>query len=326
MQKNKSIFSVLAGRGIPLPAGLNGYLTNSSGNTFLAIPDTFPSLSIGDVIELSTGTYSGRLLQIIQDNGTGAGYHSYRVFSLPSEFSPALPLYPITVPVIPAPGFSLTAQTAQPKPSQAWQLEDALIDTIDLGGGYNGVAHEALSYAAGKVGQALSLTGARNNGFKVTSAVDIANDAFSISAWIKPNNDYAANAGYIFGKSNAGVGTGWDFRWSNNIFYVVGLTGWATSITTASYPKDAWYHIVIASPVSGGGDAILYINNAIAGTCVRAYVAPSDQPFCVGGIEGGAGVFGGSGFPGLMDQVRYYYQATLDAGQVSYLYNGGNGR
>ncbi|RMD82835.1 MAG: LamG domain-containing protein [Candidatus Dadabacteria bacterium] len=82
----------------------------------------------------------------------------------------------------------------------------------------------------------------------------------------------------------------------------MGVNGWATNIITSAFATAGlWYHVAL---VGSATTVQLYVDGALAGSTGRA-VGTSSAPFRIGMTTN----YGGTAFPGLIDDVMMFDRA-----------------
>ncbi|RMD84591.1 MAG: LamG domain-containing protein, partial [Candidatus Dadabacteria bacterium] len=123
---------------------------------------------------------------------------------------------------------------------------------------------------------------------------------FSVLFWFKA--DSLGSARYLMGKSLPDFGQGWDIRLDNQVIDVVGVNGWNVNITTSAFATaGTWYHVAL---VGSATTVQIYVDGALAGSTGRA-VGTSGAPFRIGMTTN----YGGTAFPGLIDDVMMFDRA-----------------
>jgi PKD repeat protein len=190
-----------------------------------------------------------------------------------------------------------------------WKAENNAYDSV---GGNHGTAVNGATYADGKINRAFSFDGVDDRVEAAGGVGDFGSNPFTVSFWMKSNNDGSSDPTFIIGKNHANGGRGWDIRLSNNSIRVVGVNGWGFNITSdASATTGTWHHVALASTAD---TANLYIDGVLKGTSQRGTISSTSNPFRIGFTTD----YGSPAFNGLIDEVKIYNRA-LSATEVSKL-------
>ncbi|MEK7606191.1 MAG: LamG domain-containing protein [Patescibacteria group bacterium] len=176
----------------------------------------------------------------------------------------------------------------------------------------------------GRIGQALIFDGSDDK-VTVGSSPLLTTTTFSLSAWIKLNNEaLSIEREYIvFSQYNAGTGRtifSADSRAANGndaARFFIGGAGGIDVTTTTKVPENVWTHI---SVVSNAGVTQTYFNGVADGTGATATIIPEST-----GVQlGGNSLLSTSYFPGVIDDMRVYNRA-LSVAEINRLYTLGAG-
>jgi hypothetical protein len=150
-----------------------------------------------------------------------------------------------------------------------------------------------------------------------------AND-FTISMWIKPESVQVGNGSdpRPIAKDSSSSG---NYSW--HALYYGNLMGFRSSSNGTSFTQTAisttitagnWYHMVWTR---SGTTITCYLNGSSLGTgsCVATIRANSENLYI------GSGNLGGSYIDGLIDEVSIWNGTALTSGNVTTIYNSGNG-
>jgi hypothetical protein len=156
----------------------------------------------------------------------------------------------------------------------------------------------------------------------VQSSVAAATKA-TIAGWIKRTGTAAA---FGFG---AVSGSRFNVVWFGGTIYFQAENGGA-SYPYCSLSGSGWVHIasVFDGSLSGWGRVVAYINGTLCtltpgGSFPASSLASAAN---LGNFEIGRNLSGGNYTTGLHDDIRLFVGQSLNADDISYLYNSGNGR
>ena len=208
-----------------------------------------------------------------------------------------------------------------------WEFEEASGSRIDSHGSNDLTDNNTVGQATGKIGNAADLELANSESLSITDAaqtgLDITGD-FSMSLWWKPESKGTSQV--FIGKwapSNYSYGVryqasdGFSMYNSSNGSSVFGFGSKVSHAITIGN----WYHVVAVFDVSAGS-CKFYIDGVDIGssTGMRTSTFNGAAPFTVGKV-GTADELG----DGLYDELAVWGGRLLSAGDVSDLYNSGNG-
>ncbi len=188
------------------------------------------------------------------------------------------------------------------------------------GYGINGIGTAQLSATtspvAGRVGQALSFTGANGLDMPVTTgSIGALTNAISMSLWVKRGDDgtFRNIAGVT--KDDSTTSYSWGFRVNNtnNVFFDVFVSGFRLQVGDPSVvPVGTWAHYTFTWD---GANLILYKNGVLTSSTTRSGTLDpyNTKQF---GISNTGGY---SRFVGSIDEVRVYNRA-LSAAEAKQLY------
>jgi hypothetical protein len=220
-----------------------------------------------------------------------------------------------------------------------WNLEESSGTRLDSApitafkaSANNLTANNAPANQAGKIGNAVALVRASNQYLSIASNSSLQfSSAMSLSAWVYFNTVPSTNLLGIVGKytttNNAINEYALDFAGSLNTWQFKVRIGSTQSIAqyTSIPTVSTWYFAVC---VYNGSSITLYINNAAASTLAASGTLnnSSTSPFLIGAMCNTVGTeLSSTAFDGAIDAVGLWNRA-LNAEEMTYLYNGGNGR
>lgn len=185
----------------------------------------------------------------------------------------------------------------------------------------NGLKYGSPTFVSGKVGQAVSVTGASGYVRSVDNVWISGDQPRTLNVWINPPST-SVNAAPV---STGGTGNGklFDLYLINNGLYQGHFYGgsWDTfgGAPNPTYSANTW---TMATLVYGGGNAVDVYRN---GQFVKTATLPGNLNTTNSRLSVGAGGAYGPVFTGLVDEVALWNRA-LSAAEIGSLYNGGQGR
>lgn len=143
-----------------------------------------------------------------------------------------------------------------------------------------------------------------------TATFDPGAAPFTVDFWMHPQRD--GRQDYLLGNSRPDSGQGWDLRLDYGEILVTGINGWRVNIGTENVDDTRfietgrWHHIALSCTES---TARLFIDGTLRAEVERGTIGASPNPFRIGGQEN----FGGRGFQGSLDEVRFWKSAVWTA-------------
>jgi len=208
-----------------------------------------------------------------------------------------------------------------PSPSGPVDLTSGLIakytfdgDANDSSGNsYNGTLVNGATFAAGKIGQALSLDGIDDT-VNLSTAIIPLTGSWTVSLWVKSNKPSTYQG--LFGQYGSAVIL--DFRDNGRIRLYSVYSGSEVNLSASTwYEANKWYHISVVYD-SAVSTVYLYVNASNPVSASLSGTLISQSPFSIGSEAGT------DPLDGLIDDFRVYNRA-LSASEVSALYNNGAG-
>jgi hypothetical protein len=182
-------------------------------------------------------------------------------------------------------------------------------NATDIVGSSNGTAQGGVTFAPGKVGQAMSFNG--TNQFVDLPAMNLGR-TFSLEFWVQPTR--TANYQHLISNSFSSANFGALYLRINHLEYWQGGTLQVT--TPDSVPINAWSHVALTSD---GSAVRIYVNGSLAGTN-GALVQTFNNALRLGSSIPPESNF----FQGLLDEVKLYNRA-LSAAEIQAIVNAGSG-
>ena len=178
-----------------------------------------------------------------------------------------------------------------------------LSDTSDSSGNSNTLTNNGnVTFASGKIGDAAGFDG--TNYFSSNISLDMSQSG-SISLWIKSND--VSGWQTILGGSGLNIGV----DPTNSQLFVNDFSSMPQLFINNYTPDDSWVHLTV---VVNGSDLKVYLNGSLNASANNGLGNPSIN---IGGT-------GNENFIGSIDAVGVWNRA-LNEGEVSALYNSGNG-
>jgi hypothetical protein len=208
----------------------------------------------------------------------------------------------------------------------AWWPGDG--DANDLADGHDGELLGGASFAAGKVGRALSLDGA-DDSIRIPHSEDLnPSGPFSVDAWIKAVAPQSSSQSLVVDKSHGfNDGTGWLLQSNPDGTMGFGFgkgggsgdpSNFVGVSSTATVMDGEWHHV---AGVFTGSEIQIYRDGALDGTF--AHSAPpvnNTREVQIGRSWGGGNPT--RFFHGLIDEVEYF-DVALSAGDVEAMFDAG---
>ena len=178
-----------------------------------------------------------------------------------------------------------------------------LSDLTDSSGNSNTLTNNGnVTFASGKIGNAAAFDG--TNYFSSNISLDMSQSG-SISLWIKSND--VSGWQTILGGSGLNIGV----DPTNSQLFVNDFSSMPQLFINNYTPDDSWVHLTV---VVNGSDLKVYLNGSLNASANNGLGNPSIN---IGGT-------GNENFIGSIDAVGVWNRA-LNEGEVSALYNSGNG-
>jgi len=211
----------------------------------------------------------------------------------------------------------------------AW-LTDSSGLTTDLHSS-NTLTNDGVSLTTGKQGDAGDFEASQTDELNIAdgsqTGLDFTGD-MSWAFWIKPETLFTTSAGIINKWVNAGNNRAYQFYFDNStndrfgVYLSPNGTSGAQTISTVDLGEDLStgtdYHVVMTYDASAGVISA-YLNGVLKGVATGAATSIYNS-----GAEFAIGKSGQGSFDGIINQVLPYSR-ILTAGEVSNLYNGGDG-
>ena len=210
-----------------------------------------------------------------------------------------------------------------------WKLDELSGNPADSVGGYSSI-NSNVSYVAGKINNGTLYNGSNSyTEVNASSGVTFTNN-ITISAWVKPasvihaytdrgivaKNDGATES---FLLTHLGDQSGTKDTWGGFVI-IGGQEKWINGTTEPV--AGSWYHVVMTYD---GAYQKIYVNGATEKNIIMSGGVSSNSSNIVIGARGLAGTTPSRVFNGVIDEVAYWNK-TLTAAEIVYLYNSGNGR
>lgn len=199
-------------------------------------------------------------------------------------------------------------------PTAYWKLEDLTDEIGSLDFTNNGTT----TFSTGKVSNAAYFNGSSQYLSRADTAVLRSGDRdWSLSFWF-----YAADivgTEYIISK-RGGSTNEWGVRIATADIDLV-YDGSLVAQWSAAVSATTWYHVVAWHDATANEFGIVLNAGTPVTGADTAIAAAGTSDFVVGGITGGATLFGGR-----VDEVGWWADHVLTSGERSELYNGGSGQ
>jgi uncharacterized repeat protein (TIGR01451 family) len=221
----------------------------------------------------------------------------------------------------------------EPPPSGmvAWYwMDGSAIDTTILGGFNNPSATNAISFVAGRVGP--GVTFGPGGYIDIPHSPALANQQFTIDAWVKPNGPGPNNDfwGSVIVQKGLPPPTGYtdvpiSLSWSaqqQKFVFTFGIMTTERIVSSSTFPAGQWYHVA----ASYDGSAFnLYVNGALEAqmALVKTIQYSPAIPWTIGST---AAPIRAVGYPrtfnGIIDEVEIFNRALTQA-EIQAIYNAG---
>jgi hypothetical protein len=250
-------------------------------------------------------------LDIVQPFGyTKASYYLYQKKVEPILAALALPGADIT---------AIAAQLAQAEsvlvrvPLSQYSFEGNANDSF---GTTAGTVSGTAAYAAGKVGQAISLNGTDSYVKLPASHPLSSDDAITLSAWVYWNGSSQWQRIFDFGNNTSQYMFLTPRSGSNTLRFAIKNGGSEQIVETSQLAANQWAHVAVTL---GGGTAKLYVNGALAATNSGFTIKPSDFKPSLNYI--GKSQWPDPLFNGMIDEFKIYNYVLSDS-EIQNDYNG----
>ncbi len=171
------------------------------------------------------------------------------------------------------------------------------------------------AYAAGKVGQALSLNG--TDSYAMLSGVHPLSDydEITVAAWVYWNGGSAWQRIFDFGNNTSQYMFLTPSSYNSTLRFGIKNGGSEQIVETSQLAANQWVHVALTL---GKGTAKLYVNGALKSTSNSITIKPSDFQPTVNYI--GKSQFADPLFNGMIDEFRVYNRVLSDA-EIGAVYN-----
>jgi hypothetical protein len=202
----------------------------------------------------------------------------------------------------------------------AWNLnENTGVTSTDLVNGYSLVFSNTNipSWTNGKINYGIQINGTLSGGnssyiyFNTTSNLTFGTSDFALSMWVKPNNTSG-----LWVPFNQLYPSGVLIECGANIFYVTFNNTTIMNAISYTFTPGNWYHLVLTRT---GTTVNFYINNVLVSMVTNSTNLTS-------GSTPNIGFYPGEDLNGVVDIIQIWKGYGLTSSDVSYLWNGGNGR
>jgi len=280
-------------------SALTGLASTTWGPDFsLASTVAFVDTSASNTTVAQLGSAAPNLAAVKTTNNTTAAYTIDSVSSGP------------TVPAMGSASHRTALEDALGTRGAWWDTVSVAAPAASIANTFDGAIDTAVTYVAGKLGQAASLNGTTS---KIQTAVDgpLGADLRSVSMWLYKSSSADKNA--------FGYGTALTRQMFDIAYYTGGMIAHFQGPNTApmAMSTGAWHHFAVTY---NGTTATPYLDG-VAGTPLAVALNTTNT----NKISIGSGVYSGWGkWDGYIDQTLMYDKA-LTSDEVAGLYNGGAG-
>jgi len=206
-----------------------------------------------------------------------------------------------------------------------WSMEEGNGSlTKDLSGnGNNGTLISSPTWVSGKLGNALSFSGANYVEASTSNTLSIGSNQITVSVWVKPTaGDYRTilSKGYSSSDGGYAIRMTRDSEPTKAFFQVYNAAGTIGSAGTYSNIKNGvWSHLI---GTYDGSQVCFYVNGVLDGSCgaLTGNIKTNSLPVRLGKLatSGGTTEF----YVGLVDEARIYNRA-ISTSEIKQLYSAG---
>jgi hypothetical protein len=199
-------------------------------------------------------------------------------------------------------------QLLVPYTTSLYSFEGDAKNTFGFSSSTDGTVFGTAAYAAGKVGQALSLNGTDSYVMLPATQPMSAYNEITLGAWVYWNGSSQWQRIFDFGNNTSQYMFLTPRSGGNKLQFVIRNGSSEKAVETAQLPANQWAHVAVTL---GNGTAKLYVDGALKATTSGVTIKPSD-------IQPGMNFIGKSQFPdplfnGMIDEFRVYNRVLSDA-------------
>lgn len=206
-----------------------------------------------------------------------------------------------------------------------WKFDETSGTRVDSVGGNNLSTNGTVNSAAGKISNAVSVAGTGNLSVASNSALQTGDIQFTFATWAYSDLFGAERA--IAGKYTIGGSQNeWFLEYGGvgRFIFTVSSNGTATSSVTANSfgapTTGVWYYIVVKHDSVGNTISIQVNNGTVDSVAYSSGVFVGTSSFRVCDISAGGSI----PWRGRVDESGFW-KRLLTAGEITQLYNSGNG-
>jgi len=194
-----------------------------------------------------------------------------------------------------------------------WKLDESSGNASDSVGSNTLTNNNSTAFGTGKINNGADFEASSSNYFTGSVAASLTTN-FTVAFWLKLETN-TSNRIY-----QSGTGAGhWDISTDASGFLRFTEDSIADYTSSSSMSTGTWYHCAVVKSGDSGTNITFYINGVAAGTAsVGSVTTPSGTAY-FGGYNGASNFL-----DGVLDEFGLWSRA-LTAGEISQLYNGGNG-
>ncbi|MBD0382950.1 putative Ig domain-containing protein [Paenibacillus sedimenti] len=202
-----------------------------------------------------------------------------------------------------------------PYTSSLYSFEGNAKNTFGFSSSTDGTVFGTAAYAAGKVGQTISLNGTDSYVMLPATQPMSAYDEITLATWVYWKGSSQWQRIFDFGNNTSQYMFLTPRSGTNKLLFTIKNGASEQSVETAQLPANQWVHVAVTL---GNGTAKLYVGGALKATQSGVTLKPSD-------FQPGSNYIGKSQFPdplfnGMIDEFRVYNRVLSDA-EIGAVYN-----
>lgn len=202
-----------------------------------------------------------------------------------------------------------------PYTTSLYSFEGNAKNTFGFSSSTDGTVFGTAAYAAGKVGQAISLNGTDSYVMLPATQPMSAYNEITLATWVYWNGSSQWQRIFDFGNNREQYMFLTPRSGSNKLSFVIRNGSSEKSVETAQLPVNQWVHVAVTL---GNGTAKLYVGGALKATASGVTIKPSDFQPSLNYI--GKSQWPDPLFNGMIDEFRVYNRVLSDA-EIGAVYN-----
>lgn len=201
-----------------------------------------------------------------------------------------------------------------------WELEETSGTRVDSHGSYDLTDVNTVGSGTGKQGTCADFVRASSEMLTVSdgSDLELGSGDYSLSAWLRPDN--TTNLQGVICKMDQSPSRGFTLIVNSGSFVMAhqGVDNFNTPAVTIT--AGNWYHIVCTYNATTD-EGIMYINGTASTPKTLSYAPTASSYLALGNYGDGLSYY----YDGLIDEVSIWKNRILSSGEVTAIYNSGNG-